>query len=191
MAPRNPPLSGWFPRLLLGFALASFAAAATSAQADIIWNGPLVSFTEPPGGSGNNPANQDHLTSDVWLTRNPLQGLYNAAEESSYVKFTSPANTEWAYGTLDNYASLTYTTWAGMSTNNPPSMVGQPAVLHLISDNIYLSVEFLSWGIRGAGGFSYERSTAPVPEPSLGSLFALGLAFFGTTRLRKRKMVKR
>src|SRR5262249_34540331 len=153
-----------------------------------IWNGPLLTFTEPAGGSGSNPANQDRLTSNVWLTRNPFLGLYNAAQESAYVKFTSPADTEWSYGTLDIYASLTYTTWAGMSGMNPPSMVGQPAVVHLISDNIYLSIEFLSWGQRGAGGFSYIRSTAPVPEPSPSLLITLGLALLAAKRARQRKL---
>jgi hypothetical protein len=38
-------------------------------------------------------------------------------------------------------------------------------VLHLISDNIYLSVEFTSWGMAGAGGFSYLRSTPAPPLP--------------------------
>jgi hypothetical protein len=44
--------------------------------------------------------------------------------------------------------------------------LGQQAVLHLITDNIYISIEFTAWGARGAGGFSYTRSTpaAAVPQ---------------------------
>jgi hypothetical protein len=43
-------------------------------------------------------------------------------------------------------------------------MIGKDAVLHLIADDIYLDIKFLSWTAGGGGGFSYERST--VPEPS-------------------------
>jgi hypothetical protein len=53
-------------------------------------------------------------------------------------------------------------------------MVGQDAVLHLISENIYLSIKFTSWtsGANG-GGFSYERSTPPVvATPAAASLVA-------------------
>lgn len=145
----------------------------------MFWNGPLISFNEPAGADPTLPANQDRLTPDVWLTRASSAGLFNAAAENAYVRFTSPAETEWAYGTLDNYASLTFGTWAAMSGNNPPSMVGKPAVLHLIPDNIYLSVTFTSWGGIG-GGFSYERSTPTVPEPSTRALLLLiaGLYFW-------------
>jgi len=60
-------------------------------------------------------------------------------------------------------------------------MIGQDAVLHLISDDIYLSIKFTGWG--GAGGsFSYDRSTpTPVPEPSAYALILLaGLVIFFT-----------
>lgn len=38
-------------------------------------------------------------------------------------------------------------------------MVGKSAVLHLIPNDIYLDIKFLSWGQAGGGGFSYQRST--------------------------------
>ena len=147
--------------------------APCSGQASTIWDGPLITFTEPAGGVGSNPANQDRLTPDVWLTRNITQGLFNAALEISYTSFSSPANTEWAYGSLANYATLTYTNWEGWNGHNPPSMVGRPAVVHLITDDVYLSLEFLSWPAAG-GGFSYERSTLAVPEPSSLELASVG-----------------
>ena len=45
--------------------------------------------------------------------------------------------------------------------------------MHLVQDQIYLNVKFLSWtSSGGGGGFSYERST--VPEPSTLALLAAG-----------------
>jgi len=39
-------------------------------------------------------------------------------------------------------------------------MIGRGAVIHLVDEDIYLDIRFLSWTqSRGGGGFSYERST--------------------------------
>lgn len=138
-----------------------------------IWNGPVINFTQPPTVG---TSVQDHLTPGVWLTRDTSQGLFNAVTEAAYTHFVSPADTEWAYGTLQNYATLGYASWESWNGKKPPSMVGQPAVVHLITENIYLSLTFTSWGGSG-GGFSYNRSTpSAVPEPSalvLGGLSGL------------------
>jgi len=147
----------------------SLALAAFPARAATVWNGPLTSFTKLDGTDATLAANQDRLTSDVWLTRNSSQGLYNAESESGFTHFDSPVGTEWANGTLANYATLTYTNWNSWAKGvnaGPPSTVGVDAVLHLIPDDVYLSVKFTSWSAGGSGGgFSYLRST-PVPEPS-------------------------
>jgi hypothetical protein len=148
-----------------------------------IWDGPLITFTEPSGGNGSNPADQDRITPNVWLTRNSTQGLFNAKTETGYSHFASPADTQWAYGALADYASLTFSSWEAWNGQHPPSMVGKNAVVHLESEDIYLSVQFLSWG-GAAGGFSYERSTL-VPEPSTVSLAVVGLAIYGITAVSR------
>ena len=156
--------------------------------APIIWTGPATTCTQP----GSNPtliANQDRLTDTVWITRASSQGLFNAALESSFGHNSSPAGTEWAYGSADNWQSLTFTNWedwfGGAGGGGPGSTINRPAVLHLVSDDIYLDIMFLSIG-RG-GGFSYTRSTAStVPEPS--SLVVLGAAAMGLMgRVRRRR----
>jgi hypothetical protein len=158
--------------MLLEFA----AMTGTQARATEVWNGPLVSFAVPAGADWTQPANQDRIAADVWLARGTTRGLFNAASEGSYASFFSPSNTVWAYGALADYASLTYASWETWNGHNPPSMVGQDAVLHLLSDDIYLSINFSFWGGSG-GGFSYMRSTAPgVPEPSVASIALIGLA---------------
>jgi len=161
--------------------LAISALAALSAGATEIWNGPLMTFTNLPGSDPTDPSSQDRITADVWLTRGYTRGLYNAAEESGYTSL-SPVGTEWAYGELTNYASLNYQTWVVWNGQHPPSMVGQDAVLHLIPDDIYLAIQFTSWNM-GSGGFSYERSTPSVPEPSCPLTILAGMALLAAARL--------
>lgn len=148
----------------------------------VVWTGPVITFSNAPGSDWTQPANQDQLTGDVWLTRATAQGLFNAAVESFYTHTTSPAGTEWAYGALANYATLTYVNWEAWNGKNPPSMVGKDAVLHLVNDNIYLSIHFTYWGGSG-GGFAYTRSTPlNVPEPGVAALALLGLGTFAACR---------
>ena len=49
----------------------------------------------------------------------------------------------------------------------PTNTVGVNAVLHLISEDIYMDIKFTSWGSHGTGGFSYIRSTPPNIPPSV------------------------
>jgi hypothetical protein len=147
-----------------------------------IWDGPTFTYTQP-GTDATQPTNQDRLTSHVWLTRNDTHGLFNAALESSYTANFSPEDTEWAYGELTNYASLTYTNWQAWNGSDPPSMVGQDAVVHLISEDIYLSVQFISWSEHG-GPFAYVRSTPNVvapPPPTLTNSVVSGDGSFQLT----------
>ena len=157
-------------------------------RAATVWNGPLISFTKASGANPSLPANQDRITSLVWITRGTTQGIYNAAQEIRFTHYLSPTNTEWANGTLANYASLNYTNWNRWARGvnpSPPSTVGVDAVVHLIAEDIYLSVRFTSWSaFLSGGGFSYVRSTAPPPTPIVtltsptnGSVFAAPASF--------------
>lgn len=142
-----------------------FVAIASLSPAVEVWTGPLTTFTLASGADPTLAVNQDRITANIWITRAAYQGIYNAKTETAYTSYSSPADTEWSYGTLTNYASLTYTNWQGWNGKNPTNSIGRAAVVHLISDNIYLSVEFTSWGSQGAGGFSYLRSTPAPPAP--------------------------
>ncbi len=117
-----------------------------------VWNGPAVTRS-----NANEP---DPITPRVALTRGGSQGLYNALKESGFAHFSSPLDTEWADGTAANFASLTFTdwnTWAKNFHGGPPGTVGVNAVLHLITDDIYINITFTSWG--SFGPYSYQRST--------------------------------
>jgi glucose/arabinose dehydrogenase len=154
-------LAAWLPV----FVVLTQLAAPIASEAATVWTGPTINFTNLDGSDPTQAANQDRLTANVWITRGSEQGIYNAFSETSFTHFFSPADTEWADGTTANYSSLSYTdwnTWAKNDHGSPPSTVGVNAVMHLISDNIYLNVTFTSWGVE-TGGFSWQRST---PQPS-------------------------
>ena len=164
--------------VLVVLALCPLRAAGT-----VIWNGPLYTYIQ--ANPYPFPDNQDSLTPSVALTRGSTRGLFNSALESSYTHFSSPLNTEWAYGALSNYSALTYFNWEALSSSRPPDMVGKDAVLHLISDDIYLSIQFTSWGVRGSG-FSYIRSTPTIPEPASNALLLIGFVAMGAKRFKSR-----
>ena len=130
--------------------------------AQTTWNGPTMTFTKTDNADPTLAANQDQITSNVWLTRGNSGGqLYNAKTESDSSKSTSPDDTQWALGTTSNIGTLTFSTLRG--TSKPQDAVGQNMVLHLVTDDIYIDIKITSWtsGRNSGGGFSYERSTDP------------------------------
>lgn len=160
-----------------------------TAAAKRVWNGPVISYRQP-GFDSTLATNQDRLTGNVWLSRDKTHGLFNARTEGGY-GLNSPADTEWAYGNLTNHASLTYAPWETWNGHFPLSMVGQEAVLHLISEDVYLAINFTFWGRQSAGGFGYTRSTPPVTAvdtpgltPPLTALLAVLLGAAGWRALR-------
>ena len=145
------------------------ALAFGSTSVADIWDGPSITFTKDDFADWTDPANQDFLTPNVIITRADAQGIFNFATEAGYSAFSSPADTEWAFGTTADIGSLTFTDWQTWHGSFPPGVVGQDAVLHLISDDIYIDIVFTSWTVGGGsgGGFSYIRSTpGTIPEPA-------------------------
>ncbi len=131
-----------------------------------IWNGPSITFQKANNADYHLSANQDFLTNNVIITRGDIQGLFNIVSESSSGgrPSSSPLDTEWAQGTLANFANLNYESWGESFNWNPPSQVNNTFVVHLISDNIYFELTLLQWSGYG-GGFSYSRTT-PCTPPS-------------------------
>ena len=74
-----------------------------------IWEGTTMTFTKEDGGDPTSSSQQDHITDNVKITRGNSGGqIYNIVNESVAVKETSPAGTEWALGTIDQIADLTF-----------------------------------------------------------------------------------
>jgi glucose/arabinose dehydrogenase len=148
--------------LLITLWLAALSAPFSN-RAATLWTGPATNFVNIAGTDPAQATNQDRLTPNVFITRGASQGLWNAATENGFTHFLSPQGTEWSDGLLADYASLSYVdwdTWAKIQHGGPFGTVGVNAVVHLVADDIYVSVTFNSWGGPG-GGFSYTRSTAP------------------------------
>jgi hypothetical protein len=149
-------------------ALAGLACIAliqpVAAHTGIVWDGPPMTFTKANDTDENEEANQDRITDRVWLTRAYRQGIFNIAAEEAHNE-AAPVGTEWAYGTTESIDSLTFTTWeklhGGRDEGGPRNLVNKDAVLHLVEDNIYIDIKFISWTRNGGGGFAYIRSTRP------------------------------
>ena len=45
------------------------------------------------------------------------------------------------------------------AVGKPKNVVGKNLVLHIIKEDVYLSVQFTNWGQSQKGDFSYKRST--------------------------------
>lgn len=140
------------------FCLALFYCPLLS-RAATVWNGPLITYSQP-SPDPSQAANRDQLTPNVSITRALSAGIFNGVTETFYTHNVSPADTEWAVGALADYATLTYTDWETAGGGRPVmTLPGQQLVVHLISDDIYLSLKFTALGGNFTGGFTYERST--------------------------------
>ena len=124
-----------------------------------IWSGPTITFTKADSADPTDPANQDAITDLVVLTRGNRGSLMNVVSESS-ANNSSPAGTQWAQGTTEAIEGLEFTTLKVAANNNMRNAPGTPFVLHLIDEDIYIDVTFLTWTSgNSGGGFSYQRST--------------------------------
>ncbi|WP_298494789.1 T9SS type A sorting domain-containing protein [uncultured Algibacter sp.] len=147
--------------------LVIFILTSAQCKAQTVWTGPTTTFTKVNYADWTQEANQDRLTENVWITRQNYAGLFNIFLESdagiTYIPSNpAPSGTEWAYGTTANYASLTYQNLNALIGQNFSNLVdGQDMVLHLITEDIYIDLKFISWttGSGNGGGFSYERTT--------------------------------
>jgi hypothetical protein len=184
--------------------LASTAAAVAltvahvgSASAQSVWSGLILSFSKANDTDPSLPENQDRITSNVWITRESTGGIFNIQSESFYSS-TSPADTEWATDlnnpgdtiAATNWANLDFTSWIGAygsmgGGSLPASLTSRNAVVHLITDDIYLDLRFTGWTQQGGGGFSYMRAVNPVPEPAAAVVALIGLVTFSGRRHRK------
>jgi hypothetical protein len=161
--------------------VACFAATMFSAHAaPTLWTGPNTNYTQ----SAAHPADV-LIPGAVSLSRNFSHWLFNTNIDHFGASTGTPSDTEWAFGALTNFASLSYKTFdlyrngnlSGVLVGVPP----KPMVVHLINENIYLSVTFTAWP-SGGGFFAYTRSTPPaavapspvvaVNNPASGATFA-------------------
>jgi hypothetical protein len=157
-----------FAHSIVGALVIAAIFVATSLQAATVWTGSTITYSQP-GTDSTQAANQDRLTSRVWITRGFNGPIFNKVTESFGTKGVSPADTEWATGSLANYNTLVYKdfiSWANSPFDTAAGILNVQAVCHLKTDDIYLSVKFTAWGRFGAGKFTYIRSTAAAVSPT-------------------------
>jgi hypothetical protein len=164
-------------------ACAGLFLAGTVHATPQVWSGRTYTFTKTALSNPALPANQDRITPIVWITRANTAGIYNIAQEaaSGGQSGFSPLDTEWATGDAVNYASLTFDTWVNWAGANPPGTIGVNAVVHLISEDIYIDIRFDSWGVGfyGQGGaFSYTRAVQPAATPARPSTWGMIKALY-------------
>jgi hypothetical protein len=151
------------------------------AGAQEIWTGPPVNFTKAGFADWTLPANQDRITDNVWITRQDNRAIFNIKVETEYswTNRDSPLDTEWAVGDIADWATLTYQPlylYANSKVGDNILNLG-PSVVHLITDDIYIPIEFTDWSGSGDGGpFSYTRGTrdpSPVEATTWSAIKAL------------------
>ena len=200
MAIRSQARFRWC-RLLAGWLL----IAPIPIVAAEVWTGPIVAFSKSGADSPTDPANQDAMTANVVITRNFAGGIINIAQENTFSQTVSPADTEWAFAGLNGNPTgagfsatlcavtpspCSFDNWFDAQGENSMGqfLVGRPAVVHLITDDIYADVTFTEWTNANAGSrVTYERSSpgsVPIPLPLWAMLLAAGmLALLGRRRL--------
>ena len=128
-------------------------------EGPVLWRGATISFNKPDGTNPNLEENQDRIRDNMRITRGNSGGqIFNIAINSNANKIESPVGTEWAIGTLDEIDNLSFDYFRN-AISRPKNIVGKNLVLHLIEEDIYLTVKFISWSQGKRGGFSYERSS--------------------------------
>ena len=118
--------------------------------------GSPVTFVKTANGQ------QDNIDTNISITRNSNQGIYNIDLEPGWnnTQPDSPANTEWnsdGWQDLSDVKTRNYTTLYNVA-NRYGYLHGQELVMHDTANDKYYTFKFSGWQAGGNGGaFSYER----------------------------------
>ncbi len=153
------------------FTICITVSASIFSFGQTVWEGEKITFVKENLADWTLPENQDQITDSVWITRANNKGVFNIKTENNYTNYHSPEGTEWAEGTTGNLDDLTFTDYQTAMGGLPP-LLNEDFVLHLIAEDIYINIKFISWSGGMTGGFSYERSTdgPPVANHKVDSL---------------------
>lgn len=162
--------------------LSGLFAAASGAGASAYYQSSAgtITFIKPNFADPDNPANWDMISPSVAIFRGDDQGIYNPLVEPGYQGF-SPVGTLWYFNatvqdvidgelTLENFQE-----WVFAHGNNPPSTVGDNAVLYLVDEDAFVDIRFTQWTQSGnGGGFRYIRAIVPPPPECPGDVTGSG-----------------
>ena len=143
--------------ILLTFIISLISCSKEKKEYEI-WSGPNIEFKKEVGDDPKDKLNQDEITSSVSITRGNNGEIYNAISEEKAQKGISPLGTQWAIGSVENISTLSFSSFRN-AVGSPKNVVGKSLILHIIKEDVYLSVEFTNWGQGQKGNFTYIRST--------------------------------
>ena len=161
-----------FPRMsgaFLGIVLSLVCGFAPMSRAATLWIGPDIEFIQ----SDTNFADE-LIPGVVSLARGYSQWLFNPDAGDQGPGPGTPTDTAWSFGTLDNYSAYYYQTFDALRNGDLSDLLpGNPMVVHLTNEDIYLSLTFSMWPQHG-GPIAYTRSTPAVTitTPTNGTVFA-------------------
>ena len=163
------------PRLrhtLRGAVFALMAVFAPLGQAQTLWSGTNYTFIQ-----------FQPLASDQIIQPGPGEPgvVFGRGIKGP---LTGTTGSGWAFGSTNNFASLTYVSFATLRNQGAPNLaaliLNKPMVVHLTNENIYFSLMFTAWGRFNTGGFTYTRATpalsaiptVSITSPAAGAAFA-------------------
>ena len=176
---------------------AGIVCLVITAHASTFWNGVNTNYTEPSAGAAD-----VLVAGKVGVARGTRLWLYNSFVDGGAGTGT-PSDTAWAVGSASmagnlnsTVTNLSFIPFSSVRTtaqdtfgdvgdyllNGGPGGGPITFVVHLLNEDIYLTVTFKSWGVSDGGGFAYARSTPsavvpPTPtvsitRPSSGTILA-------------------
>lgn len=144
--------------IILSIVIISLISCSKEKKEYEIWSGSNIEFKKEIGDDPKDKLNQDLITSSVSITRGNNGEIYNAILEKEAQKGSSPLGTQWAIGGVESISTLSFSSFRN-AVGSPKNVVGKNLVLHIIKEDVYLSVKFTKWGQTQKGSFTYIRST--------------------------------
>jgi hypothetical protein len=121
------------------------------------------------------PVNQDAISPGIVAITRDYQGIIFNALEGDPNDWMGPFGTEWdllPYGKTFEEArcKMRFCNWMDCFAQYDTSNIeGKKGIVHLIEEDLYYNIEFLSWtddfGSTLGGGFSYRRDENPIALP--------------------------
>ncbi|NQX92460.1 MAG: HYR domain-containing protein, partial [Flavobacteriales bacterium] len=125
---------------------------------------PVKTFVKENNATGEDAI--DQITPGVGITRGSNQGLFNSETETGYNFGISPEGTLWKLGLYDPADDPLndgqYSDWRTHHGGQSANLPGQTSTLYLVNEDLYFTIEWLTWSQgNSGGGFSYTRTFIP------------------------------
>ena len=103
----------------------------------------------------NQDMGEDCITENVCLDKKLKDSLFNSVNEHSHDRDVSPVDTEWSQSSCESATDFVVFYQAANEKYGDNLIPGVSYCMHLITDDLYFDMEFLTWG---KGIYSYTRT---------------------------------